>query len=191
MGTGIYIQELFRSLQKVDNRNRYVTLNIQNRLPRKNLVTKMGNALMDLFYMHCWVPGSAFGEQQAPNGVADSVPSWTRDDSTVVDLLVLNIAFYKRPDADTIWLTGQKTNDHATQDAEIILTVGGQSATETVTALAANVDFARDLDISALGDNAIYEILVHLNWPVSAAGAATLTLALAQLWNGPTGASPT
>lgn len=57
-GTGIYIQELFRSLKKIDNRNSYVTLNSHKRLPRKNLVTKICNVLIDLFYMHFGVPYS-------------------------------------------------------------------------------------------------------------------------------------
>jgi hypothetical protein len=134
---------------------------------------------------------AAFGEQQAGNGAADAIPSWTRDDSTTNELTVLNLSFYKRADADDLRLTGEKSNDHATQSAQILLNCGGQTATETVAALAAGVDFSLSLDISSLGDNAIHNITVGLKWPVSAAGAATLTLTSAQVWSLLLGVAPT
>jgi len=61
-GTGIYIQELIRSLKKVDSRNSYITLNFHNRLPRKNNFTKICNVLIDLFYIHFMVPYSVLSK---------------------------------------------------------------------------------------------------------------------------------
>jgi glycosyltransferase involved in cell wall biosynthesis len=55
-GTAVYTQNLFSALQELDGSNQYVPLTSKIRLPRRNLITKLGNAGLELLYTHILSP---------------------------------------------------------------------------------------------------------------------------------------
>jgi glycosyltransferase involved in cell wall biosynthesis len=58
-GTAVYTRNLFAALQRCYPADDWVPLNWPVRLPRRNKLTKAGNALLDLYYLHVIVPLAA------------------------------------------------------------------------------------------------------------------------------------
>lgn len=55
-GTMVSTRELFTALQRMNAEGTYVALHPPLRLPRHNPATKVGNLLLDLWYLHVWIP---------------------------------------------------------------------------------------------------------------------------------------
>ncbi len=58
-GTAVYTRNLFAALQRCYPADEWVSLDWPVRLPRRNKLTKAGNALIDLYYLHVIVPLAA------------------------------------------------------------------------------------------------------------------------------------
>jgi glycosyltransferase involved in cell wall biosynthesis len=58
-GTAVYTRNLFAALQRCYPADDWVPLDWPVRLPRRNKLTKAGNALLDLYYLHVIVPLAA------------------------------------------------------------------------------------------------------------------------------------
>jgi len=58
-GTAVYTRNLFAALQHCYPVDEWVPLDWPVRLPRRNKLTKAGNALLDLYYLHAVVPLAA------------------------------------------------------------------------------------------------------------------------------------
>jgi glycosyltransferase involved in cell wall biosynthesis len=55
-GTAVYTQSLLDALRRLYPGDEYIPLDSTFRLPRRNIVTKLGNALFELYYLHVLLP---------------------------------------------------------------------------------------------------------------------------------------
>jgi glycosyltransferase involved in cell wall biosynthesis len=55
-GTAVYTQNLLDALRRLYPDDEYIPLDSTFRLPRRNMVTKLGNALFELYYLHVLLP---------------------------------------------------------------------------------------------------------------------------------------
>ncbi|HYO48663.1 MAG TPA: glycosyltransferase family 1 protein [Chloroflexia bacterium] len=55
-GTAVYTQSLLDALRRLYPADEYVPLDSTFRLPRRNMATKLGNALFELYYLHALLP---------------------------------------------------------------------------------------------------------------------------------------
>ncbi|HYP38944.1 MAG TPA: glycosyltransferase family 1 protein [Chloroflexia bacterium] len=55
-GTAVYTQSLLNALRRLYPDDEYIPLDSIFRLPRRNIVTKLGNALFELYYLHVLLP---------------------------------------------------------------------------------------------------------------------------------------
>jgi glycosyltransferase involved in cell wall biosynthesis len=58
-GTAVYTQSLLDALRRLYPGDEYVPLDSTFRLPRRNIITKLGNALFELYYLHALLPWQA------------------------------------------------------------------------------------------------------------------------------------
>ena len=107
-GTAVYTQSLLDALRRLYPNDEYIPLDSTFRLPRRNIVTKLGNALFELYYLHVLLPLQARHAQvDLVHFPANMVPAKLHCPSvvTIHDMMVehmpeaydpLFLAFFKR-----------------------------------------------------------------------------------------------
>lgn len=125
-------------------------------------------------------------DSAADNTDADALRVFSKSDADTKAMTAFRVGFYKTPEIDSIVLRGAANFDPAGGSGPSIkLICSTGTATYSVTESLATA-FETALNIGALGDDAVYEVLVTLQWATADAGAHAIKLTKPSIWAEPT-----